>query len=57
MEWLKITRLCKEFNCLPWQGGLFQQPHRVLVRLEAVMDASARWEELEIKRQKAGYKE
>jgi len=42
--WLQIGRLCKELNCLPWPGSLMQQPRGTILRLEAVLDASARYE-------------
>jgi hypothetical protein len=51
---LKIGRLCKEFGCLPWAGGLLQQPKGAVLRLEAVMDASARYEEMVLESQKIG---
>jgi len=48
--WLRITRLCKEFSILPEPGGLLQQQKGTVMRLEAVLNATARYEELELTR-------
>jgi hypothetical protein len=48
--WLKITRLCREFHVLPEPGGLLQQQKRTVMRLEAVLNAMSRVEELELTR-------
>jgi len=47
---LKITRLCKEFGVLPEPGGLLQQRKSTVLRLEAVLNATNRYEELEMKK-------
>jgi len=54
---LKVGRLCKEFNCLPWAGGLLQQPKGAILRLDAVLSASHRYEEYLEQISKAGKKD
>jgi hypothetical protein len=50
---LRIARLCKEFNCLPWQGGLLQQGNLNVKKLEAVMDAQNKYQEYKSKSTKS----
>lgn len=46
-------RLCKEFGTLPYPGALFNQPYGHILRMEAVLDAVARNEQVEMRRAEA----
>lgn len=46
-----IYRLCRVFRCLPYPGGVLNQPKSAILRLEAVMEANDRWQEEESKKE------
>lgn len=43
--------MCKHFHCLPYAGGIMEQPGYVVVRMEKVIDAYDDWQEFESNRE------
>ena len=36
---INITNLCQVFNCLPYKGGLLDQPPQMVAAMQAVIEA------------------
>jgi hypothetical protein len=47
---MRITSLCKYFNCLPYAGGVMEQPGAAMLRMERVIDAYNEYEDFESKK-------
>jgi hypothetical protein len=50
-EYLKIYCMCKEFHCLPYEGGYFDQPAKWIEAFELIQSVIGEYKAAEAKKQ------
>lgn len=52
-RWLRVAAICRALHVLPRSGGVLEQPNDELRYLEKMLDAYARYEERNARRDRA----